>query len=114
MVAAVASSAQEGPAKLDRYVETLTGPTTTCMLMSSSGDTVPTLAGVESTISKCLDYLFYTALSENDSSAAPLLLIGSKGSGRTSIAKHVASSLEGDRDILAGTSLCAVLKAGSS
>jgi Cdc6-like AAA superfamily ATPase len=63
------------------------------------------LAGVDGTIAKCLDYLTLSALQSESCSVSPLLLTGSKGSGRTSIAKRVADLLEGDRETLAGQSM---------
>lgn len=62
-----------------------------------SSTTDNTLAGVDSVIDKALSYFRRSALTEH---ARPLLLNGSKGSGKTSIAKVVGHALEADRSIL--------------
>lgn len=56
-----------------------------------------TLAGVDGVINKALSYFRRAALTDH---ARPLLLNGSKGSGKTSIAKAVGAALEADRSIL--------------
>ncbi|WWD18315.1 hypothetical protein CI109_102765 [Kwoniella shandongensis] len=47
------------------------------------------------------DALSYFRLSSSGSQVKPLLLLGGKGSGKTSLAKSLAAELEGDRSVLA-------------
>lgn len=62
-------------------------------------DPEPPLAGVSKVVDSAVSYLRRAALS---GSAKPLLITGSKGSGKTVIAKAIGAVLEADRNILSG------------
>jgi Cdc6-like AAA superfamily ATPase len=106
---AISSSSSDLPTRKERYAALLISRSTPEELFSCLTSSPPrirrVLAGVDSTISQCAEYFTLAALHSMSGTASPLLLTGSKGSGRTSIAKHVGDLLEGDRDILAGKPL---------